>query len=142
MDFHQANKQAWQCYREGKRDETLRILKEGAEAGDLESLYGLGVCYENGIGLQTSIEYLAFQCYQEAANRGSNEAMAGVARLYQAGKGVGRSDPLAVLYYGKALEHGLTSAADPLGRYYRDEFKHCYRPPLATFFMASKGATC
>ena len=97
----------------------ILMYRRGAEAGDPEGMYKLGVCYECGEGGLTKDEAKAVEWYQKAAEAGSVRAMCSLGFCYAFGQGgLTRDEAKAVEWYQKAAEAGNAGAMCNLG--------HCY----------------
>jgi clan AA aspartic protease (TIGR02281 family) len=91
--------------------------REAAQQGFGEAMYNLGVLYENGFGVPTSIEE-SIKWYQKAADQGNAHAELALGDLYDHGPGVEQDDVVAVNYYRKAAAQGDTGAQTKLGAMY------------------------
>jgi len=97
----------------------ILMYRRGAEAGDPEGMYKLGVCYKCGEGGLTKDEAKAVEWYQKAAEAGSVRAMCSLGFCYDFGQGgLTRDEAKAVEWYQKAAEAGEATAMFNLGGYY------------------------
>ena len=97
----------------------ISMYRRGAEAGDPEGMYKLGVCYECGEGGLTKDEAKAVEWYQKAAEAGSVRAMCSLGFCYDCGQGgLTRDEAKAVEWYQKAAEAGDANAMCNLGGCY------------------------
>ena len=87
---------------------------QAAEAGDVWQQYGMGILYEDGIGVEQDYE-IARQYYLLAASRGQPDAFHRLGIFYEEGFGVETSMETAAAYYQKAADLGHTDAMIRLG---------------------------
>jgi len=85
-------------------------------------MYKLGVCYEQGTGVQQDCAE-AFEWYQKAADAGSISAMHGLGKLYFEGRGVRQDHAKFVAWLQKAAGQGCDVAMYKLGMVYFDGTK-------------------
>ena len=102
------------------------LAKEGqakliAQLRNLESdataQYFLGVCYENGLGVDKSSEKAA-RCYRKSAEQGNAFAQSSLGLCYATGEGVEQSCTEAVKWFRKSAEQGNAFAQSGLGLCY------------------------
>ena len=62
----------------------MKALMNKANSGDPEAQFGLGVVYQQGLGVDKS-EYEAMRWYRFAANSGHTEAQNNLAYLFETG---------------------------------------------------------
>lgn len=74
-------------FRQQRVDEALARWAQGAEAGDAYSIVSLGLCFQEGTGVDQDIGE-ALRLYRHAAEGGNAEAMVRLAILYRDGVGV------------------------------------------------------
>ncbi len=124
---------------EGKADEAARAIgralakaQTGAKQGDADAFNLLGVCYENGHGVEQDL-LRAFEFYGQAIVKGSAKAMFNVGVLYQNGGSGGKpflqsytqaaqnylaaglkGYPLGFVNLGVMHEKGIGMKADPV----------------------------
>ena len=84
-------------------------FKKAADMGTCSSQRFLGLCYENGNGVEKDIEK-AIHWYQKAAEAGDSGAQFNLAFCYEHGHGVEQVFSKAVYWYQKAAEAGNSSA--------------------------------
>ena len=82
---------------------------EAAEQGSINAQAGLGVCYENGEGVEQDDANAAYW-YRKAAEQGHADAQFNLGVCYANGRGVEQDWGKAVLWYAKAAEQGEMSA--------------------------------
>jgi len=87
-------------------DEALARWAQGAEAGDAYSIVSLGLCFQEGTGVEQDLDE-AVRLYNIAAEGGNSEAMIRLAILYRDGSGVGHDDAKMneLLNKAKKLDH-------------------------------------
>lgn len=78
-------------------------IKESAEKGNIDAQYQLGIFYENGVGVDTSMNE-ALKWYKIAAENGNYDAQYNLGIMYDDGRGVVENDTLAFKYYLLAAE--------------------------------------
>ena len=101
--------------------EAVKWWQKGAEAGIAEAQYNLGLCYENGTGVEKNPEE-AVKWYHRAAEQGLAEAQSRFGNAYINGYGVDKNFEEAVKWYRKAVEQGLAVAQNSLGiQYWKGE---------------------
>jgi hypothetical protein len=64
----------------GEMDEAIKCFQIASSKGSFAATYNLGYCYENGKGVEKSIE-TAKKYYQEASNKGYQKATQAIKRL-------------------------------------------------------------
>ncbi|KAJ3042561.1 hypothetical protein HDV00_007095 [Rhizophlyctis rosea] len=88
--------------------------RKAARQGHIISQHNIGVCYENGLGVEKN-EKEAVNWYRKAAEQGYANAQSKLGNCYQKGKGVERNDKEAVKWYLKAAEQGDARGQFKLG---------------------------
>ena len=87
-----------------------RIMKEGYDCfrkaaahqpPDSNGYVNLGMCHQNGFGCERDMKK-AFECFLSAAEAGHLDGMDSVVDCYRRGRGVARSDELALLWEMRA----------------------------------------
>lgn len=102
------------------------LFMQAGDRGHPMAQFNLGLCYENGKGVEKDL-VKAVECYENAAAQGQAGAMYNLAILYMQGEG-GLSKDLqhSIELLKEAAEHGLCKAQSFLGLYYADESSsHC-----------------
>jgi hypothetical protein len=94
-----------------------RYYKNAADAGNLEAMYNLGVCYANGLGVEKSLSS-ADGWYRKAAEKGQADAMNNLGISYEYGNGVEQDFSKAAFWYKQGVQGGNAIAMFNLGRYY------------------------
>ena len=102
------------------------LFMQASERGHPLAQFNLGLCYENGKGVEKDLAR-AVECYKSAAAQGQAGAMYNLALLYMEGGGGLPKDPEKSIELLKgAAENGLCKAQSYLGLYYADESSsHC-----------------
>ncbi|MBR5345041.1 MAG: SEL1-like repeat protein [Clostridia bacterium] len=84
-------------------------LLRGAEAGSVECMYALGICYQSGRGTEQDLE-AAYSWFLRAAQAGDPHAMYNVGACLESGSGTKQNTFKALSWYRKAAEAGYTEA--------------------------------
>ncbi len=92
-------------------------FEKAAEAGHVEAMAELGLCYELGCGVEQSDEN-ALDWYTKAANLGHATAKFSVAEAFEEARGVPQSDEEACLWYYRAALVGDEDSKKALRRLY------------------------
>lgn len=92
---------------------------KAAEQGDSNAQYNLGICYENGRGVEQNYKK-AVEWYTKAAEQGSARAQANLGLCYYNGKGIEQDYHKAVECFTKAAEQGNADAQYYLGVCYKN----------------------
>lgn len=100
--------------------ETLALYDKAAAMGSLIAMVGIGLNYEQGVGVGQSYEKAVAQ-YQRAIDAGSTVAAENLGALYEYGDIGDAPDPAkAFELYAKAIAAGSSSAHVDLARLYED----------------------
>jgi TPR repeat protein len=91
------------------QQEAFALLSFGANNGHTAGMFGLGVFYENGLGVQQDYAK-AREWYEKAADRGDVVAMTNLGVLYENGQGVQHDYAKAREWYEKAAAKDDTRA--------------------------------
>lgn len=108
-------------YEHGKRSVELDVVKaaewlqRAAEAGHVEAMAELALCYELGCGVDQNDER-ALDWYMKAAEHGSLVAKYSVGEAFEEARGVPQSHEEACLWYYKAAMEGDEDAKTALRR--------------------------
>lgn len=81
----------------------VKWYTKAAEQGLPRAQCNLGVCYENGNGVEKNLEE-AVKLYTKAANQGYARAQYYLALSYDKGEGVAKNDSEAMKWYLKAVK--------------------------------------
>lgn len=90
-------------------------FEKAAEAGHIEAMAELALCYELGCGVEQSDEK-ALDWYTAAANKGHLTAKFSIGEAYEEARGVPQSDEEACLWYYKAAVEGDEDSRKALRR--------------------------
>ena len=89
------------------------LCKKAAEQGLARAQYNLGVCYQNGEGVEND-SAKAVEWYRKAAKQGDKEAQNNLGVLFLNGEGVPQDKSEAEFWFRKAAEQGLEAAKNNL----------------------------
>jgi TPR repeat protein len=92
-------------------------FEKAANAGNVEAMTELGLCYELGCGVEQSDER-ALDWYTKAANLGHPTAKFSVGEIFEEARGVPQSDEEACLWYYRAALAGDEDSKVALRRLY------------------------
>lgn len=116
------------CFAESEENDELSekyfkqavdIWKEKADSGNLEAQTLLGMCYNDGKGVEENCT-MAYNLFTQAESGGYAFATYCIAQMYNYGEAVKYSPKTANEYYIKAAEKGVVEAMMYLGRNYDD----------------------
>jgi TPR repeat protein len=124
------SQKALDAYNSTDYEAALAIWQPLAEAGDVDSQFGLGMMYGNGFGVAMD-DALAIKWYALAVEQGHAGAMCNLAVMHQNGWGVPADEQEAVRLYTLAAEQGVAEAMTALGRHYAMDFSEEYNPVAA-----------
>ncbi len=94
------------------------VLAKQAAEGDIDAEFDLGVCYEQGAGVEQDLEE-ATKRFRRAAEAGHAEAQCKLGAAYAYGIQVQQDYDQAIAWYTKAAEQGQADAQYALGMTYR-----------------------
>ena len=94
--------------------EAFAWYKKAAEQGDAEAQNCLGLCFEEGSGIEKN-QAEAVKWYRAAADQGYAPAQYNLGVCYSNGDGVPEDDKETVKWYRAAAEQGLPDAQNSLG---------------------------
>ena len=97
----------------------IQTKLKAAEQGDARAQFNLGVCYENGTGVDKDASE-AVKWYRKAAEQGHTRAQCNLGWCYMNGVGVAKDAAEAVRWYRKAAEQGEAVAQYNLGECYEN----------------------
>ena len=100
---------AYKAYEKGDYKTAVHIFTKLAEQGSTEAQYNLGICYDNGQGVEQSYEE-AVKWYTLAAEQGLAQAQYNLGYYYCNGQGVKQSYEEAAKWYTLAAEQGHVKA--------------------------------
>ncbi len=98
-------------------DRAFELWQRAYVLGSLRGAYGLGRCYERGIGVRADREK-AFVLFRQAAKSGYADAIAVVGTYYQKGVAVEMNRDLAKDCYNTAIRKGSTYALRRIAKLY------------------------
>lgn len=78
---------------------------KAAEKGYAEGQFNLGLCYDNGTGVEKDPQQAVYW-YQKAAEQGDASAQFNLGLCYENGKGVEQDQKQALSWYQKAADQG------------------------------------
>lgn len=93
------------------------LFERCAEAGNVDAMFYLGLCYINGNGV-TKDPNRAVHFYRRAAEKGHLTAKTNLAVCYERGKGVEKNEQLAIKFFQEAAREGEPLAMTHLGSCY------------------------
>ena len=105
------------AYENGRYPDAIAVWEPLADKGDINSLNMLAQLHRLGLGVQQDDEK-AFELYEMAAERGSDEAQVNVAFQLLTGKGVEQDREKAASWFAKAADSGNALAQYNLGLMY------------------------
>lgn len=87
-------------------NKAFECFKKGADNGDLDSVYHLGLCYAKGLGVRQDF-YLARAEYEKAAKEYEPRSLYNLSLYYRNGISVNQNSELADRLLEQAYEHGF-----------------------------------
>eukprot|EP00297_Palpitomonas_bilix_P015066 CAMPEP_0113899782 /NCGR_PEP_ID=MMETSP0780_2-20120614/20260_1 /TAXON_ID=652834 /ORGANISM="Palpitomonas bilix" /LENGTH=209 /DNA_ID=CAMNT_0000892063 /DNA_START=24 /DNA_END=650 /DNA_ORIENTATION=- /assembly_acc=CAM_ASM_000599 len=96
-------------------EKAVECYRKGVEEGDEVSLNNLGLCFDNGTGVDTN-EKKAVQLYSQAAKKGYAIAIFNLAVCYWNGTGAKKDKEKAIELWKKAADLGYVDALNSLKR--------------------------
>jgi uncharacterized protein len=105
-------------------------LRQKAQAGSVVAQTALGICYLDGINVNTDY-HAAFEFLSAAADQGASRAMFNLGRMYAEGLGTAKNPTESIRLYEKASEAGEFLAQIALARIYSCGAVMPERPDLA-----------
>lgn len=105
------NQYAMEYRKSNKHEKAFELFQSAATYGHVPSIYNLGLCYEYGHGVKTSL-HKAAEYYNEAASLGHKEAMFNIATFHYEGKGLvpGEDRSTGFDFMKTAADKGLVQA--------------------------------
>lgn len=97
--------------------QAVYCFKKAAQEGDVEAMFWLGYCYNNGCGVQKD-RNKAVLWYEQAANYGNADAQCNLGYCYYSGEGAVQDDNKAVYWFERAAKQGQVKAQSWLGYCY------------------------
>ena len=120
------------------RKEHVEEFKYAAEQGDAAAQVNLGLCYENGEGVERDRDK-AIYWFQKAAAKNNTDAMLELAAGYRIGIIADRNNTQAAYWYQKAAEQGDSNAQYELGCCYQRGDGVAYNIEQALFWYQKAG---
>lgn len=99
--------------------EQIREWRAAANRGEAWAQYNLGVCYDNGDGVEKDLRE-AVRWYRKSAEQGLVAAQCNLGVCYEFGNGVEKDLREAVRWYRRAAEQGDARAQNNLGWRYKN----------------------
>ena len=93
---------------------TTSLIEKAAQQGYAQAQNYLGICYEDGKGVEQNQEK-AFYWYEQAAKQGYDWGQINLANCYDDGDGVEKDEEKAVYWYEQAAKQGNAYAQNRLG---------------------------
>lgn len=124
MTAEEMNKLAFDYYygTDGKAQDyaaAAELWRKSADQGDASGQLYIGMCYEQGLGVNQNSEE-AFRWYKKSAEQGNVTAQHNLGCCYVNGEGVEKDDYEAVKWFRKAAEQGDDKAQSNLGWCYEN----------------------
>ena len=113
------------AFNSGDYDTALAKWQPLADAGDAEGLYGLGMMYGNGFGVDMNDEK-ALNYYGLASEKGHADAQYKLGVMHQNGWGVPMNEEEAAKLFEMAAESGHVDAQIGLGQIYSADYSPLY----------------
>ena len=99
----------------GNAEHAAADYQRAVDAGDLDSLSNLGVCYLRGVGVGRDEPHAA-DLFRQAAEKGCEAGKSNLANCYENGIGVAKDAEQATVLYQQAADKDCTIAQYNLGR--------------------------
>ena len=96
-----------------------QLLLRSAQAGDRDGMYALGYTYQQGIACEQNLDS-ALYWFRQLADQNDGVALMQLAIAYEHGRGVEPDTALAMQYYLRAGEAGISDGYAYLGDFYRN----------------------
>lgn len=84
----------------------FELFKKGADFGDIDSIYHVGLCYAKGLGTRQDFA-LAFKYYEIGAKQLEPRCLYNLSLYYRGGISVPRNEELANKLEEQAVQHGF-----------------------------------
>lgn len=101
------------AYNKGYYIRAFKLIKRGAEQGDVKSQYALSTMYRRGLGVEAD-EYEGFYWCKRAAEEGYLEAQFQLGLMYLEGEGVTQDEDEAQNWLWSAADRGYPQASEVL----------------------------
>lgn len=109
--------QSFDAFQRGDYQAALVGFRAFAAEGKVEAQNGLGVMYEQGLGVPQDFQQ-AMRWYRKAADQGMAVAQSNLGAMLAHGRGVAQDDSQAVKWFRRAAQQGYASAQQSLGAMY------------------------
>lgn len=109
---------AIELYNDEQYEKAFAIFAKHAGRGDADAMTYLGICYEEGTGIDAD-DQKAFEWYLRGAEAGDSDAMTWVGEFYAKGKGTEKDKKKAFEWYLRGAEAGSPDAMNNVGLCYR-----------------------
>lgn len=107
---------ARKCWDNEMYEESFKWYKQAASQEDADGLYGLGLCYRNGFGIEKDLAK-SFHCFLNASELGLLDAQYELAEAYYFGRGVRMDRTKAMDLYYKAAQKGHAMSEFMIGHH-------------------------
>ena len=114
----------------GTKDDTIYLLRKGADSGDEIAQYNLANSYLKGEGVSKDLS-MAMELYRKSANKGFAQSQSMLGQAYLTGNGVEKNGELGFLWTEKAAKQGDTIAIYNLGYCYEHGIGVGQNPEMA-----------
>lgn len=112
-NHHTKYKEAMEAYKGGKYHTALRLFRELAEQGQVQSQRMMGNMYDKGLGVQQDFD-AAVRWYSKAATQKDPAAQYHLGLKYANGHGVLKDPMEAYIWFAISFNNGYELAAHPL----------------------------
>jgi TPR repeat protein len=112
-----ARRKAEEAYRKADYVTAMMWLRKAADRGDPRAQNGIGVFYENALGVTQDFKE-AMSWYRKAADQGFAEAQGRLGNLYLLGEGVPKDVGQALIWLRKSADQGYAPSQLVLGLMY------------------------
>lgn len=96
-----------------------QLLLRSAQAGNRDGMYALGYDYQQGIGCEQNLDS-ALYWFRQLADQNDGVSLMQLAVAYEHGRGVEPDTAMAMQYYQRAGEAGISDGYAYLGDFYRN----------------------
>ncbi len=107
---------AQKCWDKEMYEESFKWYEQAASQDNADGLYGLGLCYRNGFGIEKDLTK-SFHCFLNASELGLLDAQYELAEAYYFGWGVRKDKTKAMDLYFKAAQRGHAMSEFMIGHY-------------------------
>ena len=114
-----------EAFYKGQYDKAFRLIKMGAEGGDVKSQFILSTMYRRGLGVNAD-EYAGFEWCKKAAEEELLEAQFQLGLMYLEGEGVTEDETEAQKWLWQAADRGYPQATEVLTYIFSDSYNDDY----------------